>query len=76
MRTVDRLAVAVPGHEPDDLDTRVTVEQPNELASRVAGGADDRDPDTLVRQALRRSGGGVVRAEVEESHAPTIVALG
>ena len=41
----DRIVVAAPPDEPDQLDVRMPREQPNELATDIAGRPDDPDPD-------------------------------
>jgi len=44
VRAADRVRVAAAGDEADELDERVTREDPDQLRTDVTRGADDRDP--------------------------------
>ena len=56
MRPADWVVVAAASGEPDDLDERVAGEEPDELRTDIAGGADDpdADPELGSRPAVRR----------------------
>ncbi len=41
----DRIAVAAAAHEPDQLDIRMSRQEPNQLATDISGRPDDPDPD-------------------------------
>jgi hypothetical protein len=56
VRRPDRLAIAIPALEADDVDLRMAAEQSEQLSADVAGRADDPDANAVAgaRPAVRR----------------------